>query len=75
MLAHKKENKGTVLLRTEISMLNRNICVRHKHITLDSLTNKEDGIHNVLLFKTVKMLAKNTIQFVLGFKMFKNERL
>jgi len=67
MLAHKKENKCTVLLRTEISMLNRNICMRHKHITLDSFTNKEDGICKMLVFKTVKSLAKNTIQFYFRF--------
>jgi hypothetical protein len=67
MLAHKKENKCTVLLRTEISMLNRNICKRHKHITLDSPTNKEDGSCNVLVFKTVNILAKNTIQFYFRF--------
>jgi len=37
--------------------------MRHNHITLDSLTNKEDGSCNVLVFKTVKILTKNTIQF------------
>jgi len=66
-LAHKKENKLTILPRTEISMLNRNGCMRHKHITLDSHTNKEDGSCNVLVFKTVKCLAKNTMQFYFRF--------
>ena len=66
-LAHKKENKRTILPRTEISMLNRNICLRHKHITLDGLSNKEDGSCNVLVFKTVKSLAKNTVRFYFRF--------
>ena len=37
MLAHKKENKCTVLLRTEISVPNRNICMRRKHTRVGTL--------------------------------------
>jgi hypothetical protein len=62
-LAHKKENKYRVVFRIEISMIYRSIGIRHKYIKLDSLTNKEDGSCNVLVFKIVKRLAKNTIQF------------
>jgi len=46
-LAHKKENKCTVVFRIEISVLHIGICMKHIHIKLDSLTNIDDESQNV----------------------------
>jgi len=46
-LAHKKENKCTVVFRIEISVLYIGVCVKHMHIKFDSLTNIDDASHSV----------------------------
>jgi len=46
-LAHKKENKCTVVLRIEISVLYIGVCVKHIHIKLDSLVNIDDESRNI----------------------------
>jgi len=46
-LAHKKENKCTVVFRIEISVLYIGVCVKHIHIKLDSLMNIDDESRNI----------------------------